>query len=194
MDIIAFFMAMLTALAVENTVFSRALGLNRPALYLNRAKAGIIYGGVFTWMAILSAMLASLVNYLLFGFEYARYVRSLGFLVCVGIVYILTVILIQKVLPGHYESLRRVLPLTTFNTALFGALYMSINQDFLHSVAYAAGIGIGYTAAVMIIFYAQKRLAMSNVPRSFRGMPILLIYLGLLSLAIHGLIGHALPM
>jgi len=139
-------------------------------------------------------MLASAVNYVLLDFAYARYVRSLGFLVCVGIVYVVTIVLIRKAIPRYYEKLRRMLPLTTFNTALFGALYMSITQDFLTSLAYSIGIGIGYTAAILIIYYAGKRLAMSPIPRSFRGVPILLIYLGLLSLAIHGLIGHALPM
>ena len=189
----AFFATMLMALAVENTVFSRALGLNRPVLYVNRAKTGMIYGGVFTWMVAFSSMLASGVNYLLLDFAYVRYVRALAFLMCVGIVYVFTALLINKALPKHYDKLRRMLPLTTFNTALFGALYISISQDFLTSIAYATGTGIGYTAAVLIIYYAGKRLAMSPVPRSFRGVPILLIYLGLLSLAIHGLIGHALP-
>ena len=193
MDAVSFFAAMLTALAVENTVFSRALGLNRPVLYLNRAKTGMLYGGVFTWMVVFSSMLASVVNYILLDFAYARYVRPPGFLICVGIVYVLTVLLIQKAIPRHYAGLRRLLPLTTFNTALFGTLQVSITQSFPSSLAYAIGIGIGYTAAVLIIYYAGKRLAMSPIPRSFRGVPILLIYLGLLSLAIHGLIGHALP-
>ena len=33
---------------------------------------------------------------------------------------------------------------------------------------------------------------MSKVPRAFRGLPILLIYIGILSLALYGLLGHPL--
>ena len=171
MEQMPFLAALLTAIAVENTVFARALGMTRPVLYLNSAKTGMIYGVVFTWMVTASSAMASVVNWLLIDVSYARYVRPIGFLLCVGIVYVLT----------------------TFNTALFGALYMSIQQDIVKSIGYALGTGVGYTAAILILYYAQKRLASSPVPRSFRGMPILMVYIGLLSLAVYGLIGHALP-
>jgi electron transport complex protein RnfA len=190
---IPFFLALFTALAVENTVFSRALGLNRPVLHLNRAKTGILYGAVFTWMVTASSMLASLVNALLPDETYARYVRSLLFLLCVVAMYLLSLLITRLVTPRLFGDMRRVLPLTTFNTALFGALYMSIRQDFLQSVGYALGTGLGYTFAILVLYYAQKRISISPVPRSFRGVPVLLIYIGILSLAIYGLIGHGLP-
>ena len=184
---------MLTALAVENTVFSRALGLSRPVLYLNRAKTGILYGGVFTWVALFSSMGASLINELLLDKPYARYIRSLFFLACVCAVYFATAFIVHRLFPAFFKTLRDVLPISSFNTALFGALYMSIPLDFAQSVGYALGTGAGYTAAILILYYAQKRIALSPVPRSFRGVPVLLVYIGLLSLAIYGLIGHGLP-
>ena len=193
MEQIPFLAAMITAIVVENTVFARSLGMTRPVLYLNSAKTGMIYGAVFTWMVTVSASLASLVNWALLGTSFARYVRPVAFLVCVGIVYVITTFISGTYLPKTFRQIRRALPLTTFNTALFGALYMSIQQDFASSMGYAFGTGIGYTAAILILYFAQKRLAASPVPRSFRGMPILLVYIGLLSLALYGLIGHAPP-
>ena len=83
----------------------------------------------------------------------------------------------------------------SFNTALFGSFFVSASQNHsvMQTVGYAFGTGLGCTAAMMVIYYARKRLVICPVPRSFRGMPILLIYLGLLSLAIYGLLGHGLP-
>ena len=80
-------------------------------------------------------------------------------------------------------------------SALFGALYVTAYQEFhfFRITGYALGSGLGYTLALVIIYFARKRLAISPVPRSFRGLPILLIYLGLISLALYGLIGHRLP-
>ena len=190
---IPFWSAMIAAIAVENTVFARALGMTRPVLYLKSAKTGMLYGAVFTWTVIVSSALASLVNWLLLDASFARYVRPLAFLLCVGIVYVMTTFVSGTYLPKLFRKIRRILPLTTFNTALFGALYMSIQQDFVNSIGYALGTGVGYTAAILILYYAQKCLAASPVPRSFRGMPVLLVYIGLLSLALYGLIGHALP-
>ena len=39
----------------------------------------------------------------------------------------------------------------------------------------------------------EGRLAICNVPRAFQGLPIRLMYIGLLALATYGLIGHQLP-
>jgi len=78
---------------------------------------------------------------------------------------------------------------------LFAVFFLSASQNFVltQTLGYAVGSALGYTVAIFVIYYARKRLAISAVPRSFRGLPILLIYLGLLSLALYGLIGHNLP-
>ena len=188
-----FLAALITAIAVENTVFSRALGLTKPALNMKTVRSCIEYGSVFTWMLALSSMGAWTINWLLYDRPYARYARAIGFLLIVGLVYVGSQFLFEHYLPPHLVQLRRALPLTTFNSALFGALYLNINRDFMPSLGYALGTGLGYTLALLIILYIRKSLIARPVPRAFRGLPAMLIYIGLLSLGIYGLIGHGLP-
>ena len=64
---------------------------------------------------------------------------------------------------------------------------------FVKTVGFAFGSGIGYTAAPLLVREGRRRIALSDVPRAFRGLPIMLLYIGILSLAIYGLIGHQLP-
>ena len=52
------------------------------------------------------------------------------------------------------------------------------------------GTGVGVTLALVLLDVANQNIAMSRVPRIFRGLPILLLYIGILSLAFYGLIGH----
>ena len=59
--------------------------------------------------------------------------------------------------------------------------------------AFEAENGFKPGLAVIIVGYGLTRLEYCRVPKIFRGVPIALIYLGLLSLAFYGLIGHQLP-
>ena len=63
----------------------------------------------------------------------------------------------------------------------------------MKTCGFAFGSGAGYTLALLLISEGRKRIALSDVPRAFRGLPVALIYIGILSLAIYGLIGHQLP-
>ena len=55
------------------------------------------------------------------------------------------------------------------------------------------GTGIGFTLASYTVRIAFEHLSSNAVPESFRGFPITLIYIGLVSLALYGVIGHELP-
>ena len=48
----------------------------------------------------------------------------------------------------------------------------------------------GYLMAVLLVTEAQNRLRSQAIPSAFRGMPITLIYIGVLALAIYGFTGH----
>lgn len=61
------------------------------------------------------------------------------------------------------------------------------------SLLYCAGASAGMVAAMMLVHSGRERLEFSDLPRSFAGLPITMIYIGILSLAIYGLIGHQLP-
>ena len=194
-NLLLFLMAALTALAVENVVFARALGIGKSALFLKSPRMGILYGVLLTWVATVSSVLTAGCNVLLTDTQYIAFTRAPLFFLCVSLVYALTYWGTKKWMPALHRLIRPALPISTFNSALFGALYTTANQgySFFQGVGYALGAGIGYTLALLVIYYARKRLAISPVPRSFRGLPILLLYIGLLSLAIYGLIGHGLP-
>lgn len=189
-----FIVTAITALVAENAILSRALGVSKPMLFLKSPRMGILYGGLLTWVVTLSSLLAVVVNILLEGNAYIPFIRAPLYYVCVGIIFSGTYWLTKRYLPALHITIRSALPISTFNSALFGALYVSANQSFgfFETVGYALGTGVGYTAALLVVYFARKRLAVSPVPRSFRGLPILLVYLGLLSLAIYGLIGHGL--
>lgn len=194
-SLVIFFTAAVTALAVENALFFRVLGMNKYVLFLKSPRMGILYGGVFTTVLMLSSLLVSGVNALLRDSSWISIVRAPLYFLCAGLVYVAVHMITQKYLPELFEAIKDILPLSTFNTALFGVFYVSAMNSFhiVQTMGYALGAGAGYTGAILVLYYARKRLAMSPVPRSFRGLPVLLVYIGLLSLALYGIIGQGLP-
>ena len=54
-------------------------------------------------------------------------------------------------------------------------------------------MSFGFGFAAIMVGYGISRLEYCHVPKVFKGVPIALIYLGLLSLAFYGLVGHQLP-
>lgn len=193
--IVLFLTSALTALAVENVVLGRALGISRHTLFLESSKQCILYGGLLTVLVTISSVLTAGVNALLHMGDYQRYVpfiRAPLYFICVALVYSALWFGTQKYNPLLHIRIRSAMPISAFNTALFSALYTASNQSFgfFQATGYALGTGIGYTLALLALYYARKRLAMSQVPRIFRGLPITLMYIGLLSLAVYGLIGY----
>lgn len=192
--VLMFFGAVLTGIVLENAVFTRALGLTHDVLFLKSPKSGILYGSLLTVTITIASLFIPAINFFLADSAYVRFVRAPAYFLCIALVYCLVWFGSQRYHPQLHLQIRTALPVTTFNSALFGAFYVCANQNFgfFETVGYAIGTGIGYTGALLIVYYARKRLAISPVPRSFRGLPILLLYIGLLSLGFYGLIGHGL--
>lgn len=51
------------------------------------------------------------------------------------------------------------------------------------AIGFALGSGGGYYLAVVLVAEGQRRLRNRRIPMSFRGLPITLLYLGMLALA-----------
>ena len=47
--------------------------------------------------------------------------------------------------------------------------------------------------ALLLLWSVRQRLALTRVPKAFRGLPITLLSLGIISLALFGLLGNQLP-
>ena len=56
---------------------------------------------------------------------------------------------------------------------------------------FGLGSGLGYLLAVLLVTEARHRLRSRAIPSAFRGLPVTLVYIGVLALAIYGFTGHS---
>ena len=62
--------------------------------------------------------------------------------------------------------------------------------DLLQTMGFALGSGVGYVLAVLVVREGARKMDNEDVPATFRGLPVTLLYIGILALAIYGFTGH----
>ena len=92
--------------------------------------------------------------------------------------------LIEKFSPALHSSLGIFLPLIAVNCAILGAaLFMDQrNYNFMESVVFGLGGGIGWALAIIAMAAISKKLAYSNIPAPLRGLGITMLLSGLMSM------------
>lgn len=189
-----FFVYALTAIFLENVVLTRILGVGR-ITFNGSLKNRLVHGVSLTVVTTLSSMLCYAINFYLYDFKVLNTYRAFLYLVCVCVVYAVLYLLWGYFMRNRLPEVLRLMPLSAFNCAVLGALILSVTtqHSFAGTVGFAVGTGVGYTLALFLIETGQTRLELIRLPRAFRGMPIMLLYIGIVSLSIYGLIGHQLP-
>ena len=195
-----FFSYAVLAVFAQNAVFTRGLGVSRLVQLVGdeRTSSG--------WFALLLCVTQVLVAPLAFyagGVIAAQsnpaqsnpaQLRPLVYLTCVAVVSLFEFIVLWAARgKRHGGQLLRILPLAAVNSGVLGTVLVERTQSFTleQSMGFGLGSGLGYLLAVMLVTEADRRLRSEAIPEAFRGLPITLIYIGVLALAIYGFTGHS---
>lgn len=121
----------------------------------------------------------------------APYLRIISFIVVIASMVQIVEMLIKKASPVLFRELGIYLPLITTNCAILGLAIFQTNRGygFLQGVAFALGAGAGLTLALLLMSSIRERLELSSVPSIARGMGIVFLVAGCLSLAFMGFAG-----
>ena len=93
---------------------------------------------------------------------------------------------VEKFAPALYNQLGIFLPLIAVNCAIMGGSLFMQERDYAslgEATAFAAGSGIGWWLAIVLIATIREKIAYSNVPAPLRGAGITFILTGLMGIA-----------
>ena len=174
------------AIFTNNILLTNFLGLC-PFLSISRQKKSALgMGAAVVFVMASTTALNNLVHYKILvplGLEHFRFIV---FIVVIAAFVQLVEMAVERFFPALYYVLGIFLPLITVNCAIFGAsLFMVIRKyDFVQSLAYGAGSGIGWMLAIVAISAIREKLEKTaKLPRGLEGPAITLIITGLLALA-----------
>ena len=113
----------------------------------------------------------------------------------VGILYVLLLALLHFAGKGRLKRYARYIHVSAFNCAVMGTLFTvteraNANPAFDSLLAYVkSGLkaGLGFILAALILTAAYRKLNSVKVPSAFRGFPAMLVYLGIISMAVYSL-------
>ena len=195
--ILSFFSYTFLALAAENVIFYRCLGISNGLRVLNNPKKDLWYFcGSLTVFQLLNIILGYLVAPLLRSekiSQYARYASPAIFVIICTVGYLVVVTVLAVVMKkSDFKRIIYSLTGASINTAIVGTVLYSTSRglDLPQTIGYALGSSIGFLLAMLLISEGEKEIHDDMVPHSFRGLPITLIYISIIALAIYGLTGH----
>mgnify|MGYP001581278343 CR=1 FL=1 len=178
---------------VNNMVLSRFLGLC-PVMGVSKKLSSAIGMGLATaFVLTLSSLCSYLTNaYLLVPFH-LEYLRTVTFILLIAVIVQGTEMVIRKTSPVLYSVLGIYLPLITTNCAVLGIALLNTqeNNDLIKSAIYGFGGAVGFSLVMVLFASVRERLEVSDVPDSFRGVPIALITAGFMAVAFMGFAGMA---
>lgn len=188
-----FFGYALLAVFAQNAIFTRALGVSRLVQLVGDARTNSLLFGLLQCVTqLLLAPVAWYAGNAAAAWGLGPSARPLVYLGCIAAVSAAEMALLHLIKLPWQRQLLRILPLAALNSCVLGTLLLGRTQSFTltQSLGFGLGSGVGYLLAVLLVTEAQNRLRSQAIPAAFRGMPITLIYIGVLALAIYGFTGH----
>lgn len=176
----------------QNAIFDRAFGAN-VVIYASRKDthvAGFTVG--MTAMTTVASIVSYFFDGLVLPLKYGYLFMPLIYLGIIGLLYMLGLFLLWKFFHDTFRRVKKFAHLAIFNCAVIGALFLnsSYGSDLAGYIGYGFGTGIGFFLACFMLNIAHDRLDSEKIPRVFKGYPIMLIYIGIVSLAFNVLVGY----
>ena len=190
MDISAFVLFW-AAIFTSNILLTNFLGMCSYLSVSREVESSFGLGIAVSFVLITTTALNWLVyHYILVPFDII-YLQYIVFIIVIAAFVQFLELVIERYAPALYYTLGIFLPLITVNCAIFGvSLFMVIrNYNFLQSITFAAGSGIGWLLAILMLASIRRKLKEKLVPLGLQGVGISLIITGIMALAFVGFSG-----
>ena len=184
----------ITTALVNNVVLSQFLGWCSFLGVSKQIKTAASLGGAVIFVITIASGVANLIyTYVLarLGLDYLQTIVFI--LVIAGLVQVVEMFL-KKQVPAIHAALGIYLPLITTNCAVLGVALNNVTDGFgfFESVFAGFGTAVGYTLAIVLLAGIRERIEDNDIPKPFRGAPIVLLSACLMAMAFYGFGGLAL--
>ncbi len=176
---------------INNVVLSQFLGIC-PFLGVSKkinTAAGMGSAVVFV-ITLASAVAGVIYKYLLVPFD-ITYLQTIVFILVIAALVQFVEMFLKKKMKGLYQALGVYLPLITTNCAVLGVALTNVQKDYtiLEGVVNGFATAVGFLVAIVILAGLREKMEYNDIPRSFRGMPIVLLTACLMAIAFFGFSG-----
>ena len=195
-----YILIIISAIFVNNVLLSQFLGICPFLGVSHKLSTATGMSGAVCFVITLATVVTYLLNkYLLlpFGLEF---LQTISFILVIAALVQMVEIVLKKISPSLYQALGIFLPLITTNCAVLGVAITVVTKEFTfggeahllnlgEATVYALATSLGYGLAMCLFAGIREHLALNNVPKAFRGLPIALISVSIMAMAFLGFSG-----
>ena len=176
---------------VNNVVLSQFMGLC-PFLGVSKkidTAAGM--GGAVIFVITISSFVTSVIYRFILVPANITYLQTIVFILVIAALVQLVEMFLKKTIPALYKSLGVYLPLITTNCAVLGVALTNVQNDYgiLSSTVAGIATAVGFTVSIVIMAGLWEKIEYNDIPEPFKGMPVVLLTAGLMSIAFFGFSG-----
>lgn len=184
------FLALGSAL-INNVVLSQFLGLCPFLGVSKKVKTAVGMGTSVIFVITLSSIVTGVIyEQLLVRFN-IEYLKTIVFILVIAALVQFLEMFLKRYIPTLYKALGVYLPLITTNCAVLGIALTNVSKQYslLEGTINGLATSVGFTISIVILAGIREKMQYNDIPKPFRGMPIVLISAGLMAIAFCGFSG-----
>ena len=189
-----------SAIFVNNIVLAQFLGICPFLGVSNKLSTATGMSAAVCFVITLATIVTFLLNNLLLVPLKLEFLQTISFILVIAALVQMVEIVLKKVSPSLYQALGIFLPLITTNCAVLGVAITVVTKESTfrlpahmlnlgEAVLYAFDTSLGYGLAMILFSGMREQLAMNDVPKAFKGVPIALVTVSILAMAFMGFSG-----
>lgn len=176
---------------VNNVVLSQFLGIC-PFLGVSKKVSTALGMGsaVIFVITLSSAVTSTIYQFILMPLD-ITYLQTIVFILVIAALVQFVEMFLKKKMKTLYSALGVYLPLITTNCAVLGVALTNVQKSYtiLEGVVNGFFTALGFLIAIVILAGIREKIEYNNIPKPFKGMPIVLVTAGLMAIAFFGFSG-----
>lgn len=176
---------------VNNVVLSQFLGICPFLGVSKKTKTAKSMGLAVIFVIMIASAITYGIHYGILVKLHMEYMQTIVFILVIAALVQSVEMMLKKVSPAIYNALGVYLPLITTNCAVLGVAITNIDEgySFWQSMMNSLGISVGFLISITIMSGIRERIEDNDIPKNFKGMPIVLVIAGLMAIAFCGFSG-----
>lgn len=176
---------------INNVVLSQFLGICPFLGVSKKTETAAGMGSAVVFVITLSSLVASLIYKFMLVPLNITYLQTIVFILVIAALVQFVEMFLKKKMKGLYQALGVYLPLITTNCAVLGVAITNVSKDYsiLESVVNGFATSVGFLISIVILAGLREKMEYNDIPKAFRGMPMVLLTACLMAIAFFGFSG-----
>lgn len=173
---------------ISNVVLSQFLGICPFLGVSKKIDTAIGMGSAVVFVITLSSAVTGVIYQFVLIPLGIEYLKTIVFILVIAALVQFVEMFLKKKMKGLYNALGVYLPLITTNCAVLGVALTNVQKSYniLEGIVNGFATAVGFLISITLLAGIREKIEFNDIPKPFRGMPIVLLTACLMAIAFFG--------